>query len=689
MSASEPALCEPPEKHEPHVPLPCGQDVWALAALLLLWGLAVAWVGLGGDYPLNDDWAYAISAKQLLHSGRMHILDWAAPSLVAHVAWGALCMRLLGESFVSLRCGTLLLSLGGAFATYGLGRCLGLLPRRAVLPALALLFSPWYVNLSFTFMSDVPWLFVVLVALCCFSVALRTQRRWVGCTLLALSGTALGVAALIRQFGVVLLPGLWVTLAVQHLRLGAGHVPSPASSTPSTRSRSADARPAWDLALRALALSLPTLLIYGVFHVWYSRVHGATLANRETWTRILQLRGYQQAFHLLAFAYYFALWLLPLLFGVLLGYRGRWSQLGRILPLRRAPATLACLGGGALLVVLIALLVGGRGLSLQRSPDSTMFPLMPYLGNIVYSLGIGPQTLNPEAYQGGTHGLPWAPWLGPLLTALCLASAGLFSGLFLDELVAALRTLAGLLPSRWAGARAAADTRDAAAMDTAAMEPSPESRVLPFAVAACYLGWHLLTGPFLFDRYLLPVLPLLWIVVVAALPSTLLQRSGRFIGLGLALMAAVSLTGTRHYLRWNQARAQAVTDLLHAGVAKDQIDAGFEYSGTWHFEEMSRRTGKLDEGRHHWWVSEIRYALSFVPQVGDCQTVARYPYYTLWPGRWPWDRGPARDAIYVLHCPPGFEWPTVKTLKDEAEYWRRSDEEKQRRCKAEGRRFCW
>jgi hypothetical protein len=206
-------------------------------------------------------------------------------------------------------------------------------------------------------------------------------------------------------------------------------------------------------------------------------------------------------------------------------------------------------------------------------------------------------------------------------------------------------------------------------------------------VSGAYLSWHLLTGPFVFDRYLLPVLPLLWILVVGRLPASLLSGSAVFVG--LSLWAVVSLIGTRHYLRWNTARAQAVSALRSQGVSVDEIDAGFEYNGTWHFEETLRKTGRLDGGPHLWWVPRIRYALSFSPQQDGCQTVARYPYYTLWPGRFPWHAGAGSEAIHVLRCRDGFEWPTIERSRSEAAQWQRVSEEKQRRCQAEGRRICW
>jgi len=52
--------------------------VLLIAAFLAL----VLYVSPLGDFPLNDDWAYARSVEHLLETGQVKILGWAAPSLI-------------------------------------------------------------------------------------------------------------------------------------------------------------------------------------------------------------------------------------------------------------------------------------------------------------------------------------------------------------------------------------------------------------------------------------------------------------------------------------------------------------------------------------------------------------------------------------------------------------------------------
>ena len=49
--------------------------------------------------PVFKDWAYAWSARHLATTGEVRILDWAAPSMVTHLAWGAALVKLAPALF--------------------------------------------------------------------------------------------------------------------------------------------------------------------------------------------------------------------------------------------------------------------------------------------------------------------------------------------------------------------------------------------------------------------------------------------------------------------------------------------------------------------------------------------------------------------------------------------------------------
>lgn len=570
-------------------------DRRAIFIVVAVWVAVVAVIGLGGDYPLNDDWAYAHSARRLLHTGQLRILDWAAPSLVAHVAFGATLMRLFGESNVVLRAGTASLALLALLATYALSRRAGLSAWRSLLPAAALGLSPWFVNLSFTYMSDVPWLLVMLTALWLFASALRPSAPpHIG--RLFFVGVLLGVAALIRQFAVVTLPAFIVVAAIDAGRRLRG----PLLRREALRS--------------ALGVTLPVVVIYACYQYWYSRIHGPTMANRETWRQMRDVDVLTMLRHVLAITHYLGLWLLPLALALRGPLRDRRSH---------SPAL-----GVAIALSLFSMGEAVRALFSQPrvwGPSATIKPVMPYLGNIFYLVGLGPPTLYPT-YSGIMPAVHEGPFIGAFLTACSLLGAVLATGIVMSAARAAWSSLRG--------PRSLGECQE----DGAAL--ASEVRLLIAIAGIFYLGWHLCTGPFLFDRYILPLLPLSWILALSVIPSPLRRAP---LAAVLALSALVSIAGTREYLSWNAARASAVHDLLAAGIPTSQIDAGFEWNGTWRFEEYVRKRGTIRHPDSSWWSVDLPYRLTFGPQPG-CQISRRYPFWT-WPGG-------GTPNIFVLRCAP-------------------------------------
>lgn len=169
---------------------------------IVLWAWLVALVIVNpiGEFPLNDDWAYALSVKEWLETGRFHIIDWPAMSLWTHVAWGTLWVKLLGFSFTVLRLSTLFLAAFSVWVFDLLLRELRFSWEQRLVALVALVFNPLYFHLSATFMTDVPF-----VAFCIFSSYAywryySTEKRywwWVAVLLSVL-------AILMRQLGLLL-----------------------------------------------------------------------------------------------------------------------------------------------------------------------------------------------------------------------------------------------------------------------------------------------------------------------------------------------------------------------------------------------------------------------------------------------------------------------------------------------------
>jgi hypothetical protein len=158
-----------------------------------------------------DDWTYAWSVEHFLHTGELRMIEWSAHYPLAQILWGVLFSRLLGFSFVVLRCSTLVLAWAGLLAFYGTLREVGIRPLLAGLGTLMLWCNPVFFVLSHSFMPDVPFVSTM-------NAALLGYVRWVnrGPTWdLGLGSVLATLAFLIRQPGaaLALIPLAYLLLA--------------------------------------------------------------------------------------------------------------------------------------------------------------------------------------------------------------------------------------------------------------------------------------------------------------------------------------------------------------------------------------------------------------------------------------------------------------------------------------------
>ncbi|MBN2307485.1 MAG: glycosyltransferase family 39 protein [Candidatus Hydrogenedentes bacterium] len=195
---------KPGEAPRPAAPAP-GPRWWRyltreslLIPLLLLFLVTVVLVNPRGDFPLNDDWLFAKSVQTLLKEHRLVRHPFAAPSAAPQILWGALAAALFGFSFTALRATTLLVAALGCWAVARCARACGLSRNAALLCGALVLCNPLFVNLSFTFMTDVPF-FTLMAFSALFSLrALRSGRARDVCLASAFGGAAF----FLRQFGV-------------------------------------------------------------------------------------------------------------------------------------------------------------------------------------------------------------------------------------------------------------------------------------------------------------------------------------------------------------------------------------------------------------------------------------------------------------------------------------------------------
>ncbi len=174
-----------------------------------------------------------------------------------------------------------------------------------------------------------------------------------------------------------------------------------------------------------------------------------------------------------------------------------------------------------------------------------------------------------------------------------------------------------------------------------------QSSPRPLALTSKLSGFGLLfvtvaVRGYVFDRYFLPVLPAVILVVSGHLDAT--RRRMATAGGLLACLAAFSLSTQSDYLRWNEARLEAAEWVVAQGVAPANLLGGYEWDG-WH-RAVVRPWDPSRSRFGAWWLgmlapADTRAVLSFSPLPGTV-TWHEVPYPSIW--------GPSERKIYVLRA---------------------------------------
>lgn len=179
----------------------CGWEgpiyLWPLPVIFVV---ALIVVNPGGNFPLNDDWIYGKTVETLLRTGVYERHPYGMPLGVVQILWGTVFCWVFGFSYTVLRASTLVLAFlcicFMAFCT----RVCGASKKSAVFCALLLLANPLFLNLSFTFMTDIPYLTFSLMAVYWY---LRGLKHWRPREFFL--GSVFGALSFgVRQFGILL-----------------------------------------------------------------------------------------------------------------------------------------------------------------------------------------------------------------------------------------------------------------------------------------------------------------------------------------------------------------------------------------------------------------------------------------------------------------------------------------------------
>ena len=349
-------------------------DRLCLGLLAAAFLLSILIVGPGGEFPLNDDWSFVRSVRVLVAAQDWRPLGWASMTQISNALLGYVVCSLSSCSFEHLRAATLLAALALLLGCFGLYRWNGASRLASALAACAVAFNPVLYPLAYTFMTDVGFALLMVVAAPACLAALRTGR-W---RFVLLASALLLAATLSRQLGIALaaaLLPLYVFSSREPLALRVAKAGLP------------------------LAVCLTALLSYehwmrqsGRLPALYDEKYGDLVAALASPSHVFATA----LVNLLLSLTYLGLLCLPVL---LLRRLGRGVKAWRVGPAARwaSVATIAVL----------LLMVQNR-------------TLMPLLGNVLERSGIGPFTLR-DTYILGLHDVPDLPvafWVGVSVFAL-------------------------------------------------------------------------------------------------------------------------------------------------------------------------------------------------------------------------------------------------------------------------------
>jgi hypothetical protein len=332
--------------------------------------------GPWGNYPLNDDWSYARTARKLAETGTLAVDPASQAAVVGQALLATPIIWLFGFSHTLLRLLTIAFGTLGLWAVDRLLR-LASCPADVRLPCLLLLaFNPLYFYSSATFMTEIYGLVLVLLAAVLWFLGRSRsapEGPVVGVGVALAAGGIIGATFWIRQTYVVWFGAL---LGASALRL--------VLDRDWARCRRSILPAACGVGIFALVVGLyfPWAWSTRNFPAEFSKTLGAMSApDGATWSL--------QAFVYLA---YMSVFLAPLL--LLIRARDNWKR---------------ALGAAAALVIVSWL--GAERVAAENGPEIAMAAWLrrtfPYLHNLFFNAGIGPVTLA-EVYHAETP--VWPHW---------------------------------------------------------------------------------------------------------------------------------------------------------------------------------------------------------------------------------------------------------------------------------------
>jgi 4-amino-4-deoxy-L-arabinose transferase-like glycosyltransferase len=192
---------------------------WAAAAAVIGWyGLALLILHPLTDAPVVDSWLYGSAVRRYLRTGEIRFAGFTQAMPVAQVYYGVAWAHLFGANSVSLELSVVILAVLCGVMFHALAIKCGA-PRWQALAATGLLIcNPCFTFLSFSYMTEIPFLAAIVAAHLAFAKAEGPREKlW-----LWLSAAMAVVAFMIRPFGAMAIAGCVGAMALYDPRLRGG-----------------------------------------------------------------------------------------------------------------------------------------------------------------------------------------------------------------------------------------------------------------------------------------------------------------------------------------------------------------------------------------------------------------------------------------------------------------------------------
>jgi uncharacterized membrane protein YuzA (DUF378 family) len=340
----------------------------------MLWISAILLVNPLGDFPLNDDWAYGKVVEHWLKDGQFRLINWGEMTLFSHVVHGLVITKIFGFSYTTLRISTLIISFIGILGVYRLGNICGLNGRVSFILSFLVLANPIFLSLSFSYMTDVPFMTIVI-----WSIYFFIKYNKEMATISLFLATVLCIWAMLSRQLAIVIPFSWF---FAQFFIPKAHRVS---------------------LIRAIVPLVSAIIAYLLFNFIMDglgllpNTYGSKLGYLKELVLNPDLRLLRNTVgYILLFTAYVGLFLSPLLFFL------RWSFIGR-------KDRLFIMAYSLLMTLSFAL----------------MNKLIPSIDNVFIDFGVGPNTM--EDFAGNFRDVPYGG-KSPVVLRGLLTFVGFFSG---------------------------------------------------------------------------------------------------------------------------------------------------------------------------------------------------------------------------------------------------------------------